>query len=117
MPEFNPEMPETAEANMAARDLAARPAEVWDEATSAWRRAVDTVSREMEERPARTALISLGAGYLLGGGLFTPLTGRLIGTGLKLALRTLALPALTAGAVGLGKHLLGDDEDRAPRFD
>ena len=115
MPEFNPEMPERPEMGIAA-DPQARATEIFDEAASAWRRTSTMLSREMNERPVRTALISLGAGYLLGGGLFTPLTGRLVGVSLRIALRTLALPALSAGALALGKQFLGEDDDRPSSF-
>lgn len=115
MPEFNPEMPERPEMGMAA-DPQARATEMLDEARGAWRRTATMLSREMEERPVRTALISLGAGYLLGGGLFTPLTGRIVGVTLRMAIKTLALPALSAGALALGKQFLGEDDDRPDSF-
>lgn len=116
MPEFNPDMPETA-AQPLHGDLTARPTDIWEDASEAWRRATQVMGKELEERPIRTALISVGAGYLLGGGLFTPLTARLVGTGLRLALKTLALPAIATGAVSLGKQLLSDNEHRTNKFD
>ncbi len=116
MPEFNPDMPESTTQPLRG-DLTARPSDVWEDASGAWRRATQVVSREVDQRPIRTALISVGAGYLLGGGLFTPLTARLVGTGLRLALRTLALPAIATGAITLGKQFLSDDGHRPNRFD
>jgi hypothetical protein len=46
----------------------------------------------VQEQPVKTLALALGAGYVVGGGLFTPLTGRLFYTGLRIALRLAALP-------------------------
>lgn len=119
MPEFNPELPETPECNGGglADDSIERPNDIWQEAQGTWRRATTLVAREIEERPMRTVLLSLGAGYLLGGGLFTPLTGRLVGAGLRMGLRALAVPALASGALAIGKQLLGEDAERSAKLD
>ena len=118
MPEFNPEMPGTAGAgSTGARDLTAAASGGWQDASGAWRRSADYIKREIEQRPFRTALVSVGAGYLLGGGLFTALTAKLVGTGLRLALRGLAFPAIATGAVSLGKQFLSENENRTSRFD
>lgn len=118
MSEFNPELPTSApQSTSSSRDLTARSTGAWEDASGAWRRGVQVVKREVEERPFRTALISVGAGYLLGGGLFTALTARLVGTSLRLAFKSMALPAVASGAVSLGKHFLSDNETRTSRFD
>lgn len=118
MSEFNPEMPASAsQAPSSSRDLTATTTGAWQEASGAWRRGMQVVKREVEQRPFRTALISVGAGYLLGGGLFTALTARLVGTSMRLALKSMALPAVASGAVSLGRHFLSDNETRTSRFD
>ncbi len=55
------------------------------------RNALD-LKRRMEERPWSTMAVAAGVGYLLGGGLFTPLTGRMV----RLGTRVLLLPILRA---------------------
>jgi len=51
--------------------------------------------REMvEEHPWRAVGVALGAGYVLGGGLLTPLTGRLLYGVLRIGMRLAALPLI-----------------------
>jgi len=63
-----------------------------DEAKRSLETAVDDVRDRVQEQPMKTLAIAVGAGYVVGGGLFTPLTGRLFYTGLRIALRLAALP-------------------------
>jgi hypothetical protein len=65
-----------------------------------------TLQRELEERPERSAAIALGAGYVIGGGLFSPLTARLVGAGLRIALRLALIPLATQSLVKLGQELI-----------
>jgi hypothetical protein len=61
-----------------------------------WR---DTLSEQIDEHPIRTVAIALGTGYLLAGGLFTRLTARLVGLGIRIGLRVgprLATPSIHA---------------------
>ncbi|MEZ0229682.1 MAG: hypothetical protein ACAI25_13720 [Planctomycetota bacterium] len=53
----------------------------------------------VEERPYSSIAAALGLGYVLGGGVFTPLTARVAGAGLRLGLRMIVLPLVT-------KHLV-----------
>ncbi len=55
---------------------------------SAWSGAL---ARQTRQRPARTVALALGAGFVLGGGLFSPLTARVMGLGVRLGVR-MALP-------------------------
>ncbi|AKU89787.1 hypothetical protein [Vulgatibacter incomptus] len=48
------------------------------------------VGHELREHPYRTLAVAAGMGYVLGGGLFTPLTASL----LRVGVRALAIPAL-----------------------
>ena len=62
-----------------------------------------TLSEQINEHPVRTVAIALGTGYLLAGGLFTRLTARLVGLGIRIALRVgprlvpQSVPALREG--------------------
>jgi hypothetical protein len=46
--------------------------------------------------PYGTVAAALGIGYALGGGIFTPLTSRLLRLGLRIGVRTALLPILKA---------------------
>jgi hypothetical protein len=68
----------------------------------AWSR---SLTWELEHHPLRTLSVALGAGFLLGGGLFSRLTFRLVGTGLRLGLRMAVLPLIAQSVVrnGIGQ--------------
>jgi hypothetical protein len=68
------------------------------------------VKEETVAHPFRTAGWAAGAGFVLGGGIFTPLTGRTLRTGLQLALRLAILPALTRGMAQIGARLLENSQ-------
>lgn len=55
------------------------------------------LSRELQVHPYRTLALAAAAGYVLGGGLFTPLTGHALRLGLRLALLPMAQSALLGG--------------------
>ena len=77
----------------------------------AWSRAL---ARETQERPIRTVALSLGTGFILGGGLFSPLTARRAGLGLRLGFRLLALPVVVEGLGAFAASVLvRDGEGRA----
>jgi predicted lysophospholipase L1 biosynthesis ABC-type transport system permease subunit len=58
------------------------------------------VERRLERSPYGTVAAALGIGYVLGGGVFSPLTARALGLGLRLGLRLVVLPILTEQLVG-----------------
>jgi len=68
----------------------------------------------VEEHPWRALGIAVGAGYIVGGGLFTGLTGRLLFGTLRIGLRLAALPIVRdelMGFVGsLGEQRAGGSE-------
>jgi hypothetical protein len=49
------------------------------------------LSEQLQAHPLRTVAIAAGVGYLLGGGLFSPLTRRLV----KVGMRALVVPLIT----------------------
>jgi len=85
------------------RTLGERVERVGDTAQQAWtrtREAVDDIKGTLDlqgrvdRHPYGTVAAALGIGYLLGGGLFSPLTGRILGLGLRMGLRLAAIPVL-----------------------
>ena len=58
------------------------------------------LSREIQAHPYRTLALAAAAGYVLGGGLFTPLTGNLLRVGLRLALVPMAQATFLGGRGG-----------------
>jgi hypothetical protein len=83
-------------------------------AQEAWTRTRDAVG-DIKERvdlqgrvnrhPYGTIAMALGIGYALGGGIFSRLTGRLVGIGLKIGLRAAVLPLLRDELLGLADAL------------
>jgi len=83
-------------------------------AQDAWKRtrgALDDIksTADIEGRvnrhPYGTLAVALGIGYVLGGGLFSRLTGRVLGAGLRIGLRLAALPLLKDELFGLAEAL------------
>ena len=68
-----------------------------------WR---DTLSEQINEHPGRTVAIALGTGYMLAGGLFSRLTARLVGLGMRIGLRVAGPRLVTQGVVALREALL-----------
>lgn len=60
------------------------------------------VSASVQAHPFRAVLVAAGVGYVLGGGLFSPLTGRLIGLGTRAVLLPMLAKQLEGMAAGAG---------------
>lgn len=72
-----------------------------DAAQTAWKASHDAATElrrlldiggRVDRSPYVTMAAAAGAGYVLAGGLFSPLTVRIVGLGLRLGLRLLAVP-------------------------
>jgi hypothetical protein len=92
---------------------------VTDSAHKAWDRtrgAVSEIKRAaaIEERvnrhPYGSVAAALGVGYVLGGGIFTPLTSRIVTLGLRIGIRLALLPMLKDEISGLADALTGENE-------
>src|SRR3954465_1204610 len=86
-----------------------------DNAQEAWSRTRDTVSDlkdrldiegRVERNPYGMMAAALGVGYVLGGGLFSPLTARLVGFGMRMGLRLAAIPFLENELRGLTESVM-----------
>lgn len=89
-PEFSPYQDRTME--QPQRHLLDLLAELGETAVELYER-ID-LRREMEEHPYRTLAIAAGLGYVLGGGLFTGFTRRMVGIGARILLLPLAQATL-----------------------
>jgi hypothetical protein len=69
------------------------------------RRSVQSIAEDLrdrvEDQPLKTLAMALGAGYVLGGGLFTALTGRLLFGGIRIGVRLAALPLVREELLGM----------------
>ena len=83
-----------------------------------WDRTRDSVSDisnaldiqgRVQRNPYGTVAAAVGIGYVLGGGLFSPLTSRIVGLGLRIGLRLAVLPMLKQEMAELVESL--DDEE------
>ena len=97
---------------------------VTDSAHKAWSRTQGAVSElkraaDIDERVARhpygTIAAALGMGYVLGGGLFTPLTSRIVALGLRIGIRLAVLPMLKDEISVLADTLTGESETKGRR--
>jgi len=71
----------------------------------------DTLLRQTREHPVRSVAMAVGVGYVLGGGLFSRLTARIVGTGIRFGLRTALLPFVTEGLLVLGQKTDHSERD------
>jgi hypothetical protein len=74
----------------------------------------DSLSRQTKEHPVRSVAFALGAGYVLGGGLFSPLTARIVGAAVRIGLRLAFVPLVTQSIVSLGETVLDIPLPRRP---
>ena len=72
------------------------------------RQTLDLKSR-MDRHPYGTLAAAVGLGYVLGGGLFSPLTARIFRLGIRLA----ALPFIKEELIGMAETALNDISRRA----
>ena len=63
------------------------------------------LARQTRKHPGRFVAVAMGVGYVLGGGLFSRLTARIVGTAIRIGLRTAVVPFVMEGLLLLGqKH-------------
>ena len=76
--------------------------------------AIDIKGR-VRRQPYSTLAAALGIGYVLGGGIFTPLTARIVRLALRIGVRAAFLPLLKDQVAGLADALADGDGDGAGR--
>jgi len=85
--------------------------QMWDrtrDSFSDFSDAVDLKGR-VNRNPYGTVAAALGIGYVLGGGLFTPLTARIVGMGLRIGMRLAVLPLLKQEVAEVLESIEDDD--------
>lgn len=92
-----------AEINEANRSVSELASELGSTAAELYERL--DVARQLQEHPYRTLAIAAGVGYVLGGGLFTPLTGTLV----RMGSRAMLLPMMQAALQNMG---VAEDESQ-----
>lgn len=65
------------------------------------------LKRQVSRHPYRAVAAALGIGYALAGGIFTPLTARLVRLGLRIGIRTALLPILKAEFSEVAETIIG----------
>lgn len=76
--------------------------------------AIDIKGR-VRRQPYGTLAAALGIGYVLGGGIFTPLTSRIVRLALRIGVRAAFVPLLKDQVAGLADALADGDGDGAGR--
>lgn len=121
----NGQRTETGGGSGGALTVGQRMDRVNDTAQEAWSRTRETVN-EIKDRldidgrvhrnPFGMMAAALGVGYVLGGGIFSPLTARIVGLGLKMGLRLAAIPFIESELRGFAETVAngeGEDEPEA----
>ena len=97
-----------------SRSFGQRVDRVSDTAQQAWSRTRDAITDikgtldvdgRVRRNPYGTVAAALGIGYVLGGGIFSPLTARILGLGVRLGIRLAALPFLKEELFGFAEAL------------
>ena len=107
-----------------SKSIGQRMDRVSDSAQQAWDRTRDAVSDikrvadidgRVRRNPYGTVAAALGIGYVLGGGIFTPLTARIVGLGLRIGVRLALLPMMKDQISELADSLGGEVETNKGR--
>jgi len=106
----------------ATKKLGKKMEKVGQTAETVWERTRDSVSDigtsldikgRVHRNPYGTVAAAIGIGYVLGGGLFTPLTGGIVRLGLRIGLRLAVLPLLRQEIAQLVDTMESEDSGEA----
>jgi len=86
--------------------------QVWDRTRDSFSDIGDAldIKGRVERHPFGTVAAALGIGYVLGGGLFTPLTGRIVRLGVRIGMRLAVLPLLKQEMAEIVSSIEEEDE-------
>jgi hypothetical protein len=87
--------------------------EMWDRTRDSFSDISDTIDLKgrADRHPYGTVAAALGIGYVLGGGLFTPLTARIVRMGIRIGMRLAVLPLLKQEVAEIMESI-GEDDGR-----
>jgi hypothetical protein len=87
---------------------------VWDRTRDSFSEMGDAldIKGRVRRHPYGTVAAAIGIGYVLGGGLFTPLTGRIVRLGLRLGMRLAVLPLIKEEMAELVDAIDEDEEGK-----
>jgi hypothetical protein len=80
-------------------------------------RGVVDIDARVNRNPYGMMAAAVGSGYVLGGGLFSPLTARVVGLGLRLGLRLVAVPFIQREIVGFAEAACASDANSSSSHD
>jgi len=88
--------------------------QVWDRTRDSFSDIGDgmDIKGRVERHPFGTVAAALGIGYVLGGGLFTPLTGRIVRLGVRIGMRLAVLPLLKQEMAEIVSSMEEEDDDQ-----
>jgi hypothetical protein len=88
--------------------------QVWDRTRDSFSDIGDAmdIKGRVERHPFGTVAAALGIGYVLGGGLFTPLTGRIVRLGVRIGMRLAVLPLLKQEMAEIVSSMEEEDDDQ-----
>jgi hypothetical protein len=72
------------------------------------------IEGRVDRNPYASIAAAIGIGYALGGGVFTPLTARALGHGLRLGLRLVVMPIVAEQLLELARGAVAADPTPAP---
>jgi hypothetical protein len=87
---------------------------VWDRTRDSFSEMGDAldIKGRVGRNPYGTVAAAIGIGYVLGGGLFTPLTGRIVRFGVRLGMRLAVLPLIKQEMAELVEAIEEDEEGK-----
>ena len=95
-----------------ALEVVARRSSEARERLGAW---TELLARETRKHPIRSVAVALGVGFVLGGGLFSRVTARLVGVGARIGLRMAIVPMMAQGLAVLAEGLRAPATEVGPR--
>jgi hypothetical protein len=89
--------------------------QAWSKTRDALSNVDDNIKGRVRRNPYGSMAAALGIGYVLGGGIFTPLTARIVGVGLRLGMRLALLPLLKQELSELAEGFDSDEVSETSR--
>jgi hypothetical protein len=91
--------------------------QVWDRTRDSFSDIGDAldIQGRVDRHPFGSVAAAIGIGYVLGGGLFTPLTGRIVRLGVRIGMRLAVLPLLKQEMAEIVNSIEEEEEGHAAK--